>query len=79
MFKYLSLAVSIFLFAPTFAKQDKCHALVMSGGANKGVYELGVIHGLVNILKEGETRWDVLSGVSTGSLNAVLMSMFPVG
>ena len=79
MFKTLSLALSIFLFAPTFAKQEKCHALVMSGGANRGAYELGVIHGLVNILKEGETKWDVLTGVSAGALNSLIMSLFPIG
>lgn len=51
----------------------------MSGGANKGSYEVGVVHGLAHILDEGETNWDVITGVSAGSLNTVGMSLFPVG
>ena len=51
----------------------------MSGGANKGSYEVGVVYGMAHILPEGDTNWDVITGVSAGSLNAVGMSMFPIG
>jgi predicted acylesterase/phospholipase RssA len=50
----------------------------MSGGANKGAYEGGVIYGLTHNLPENETQWDVVSGVSAGALNAVGVSVWPV-
>ena len=46
-------------------------ALVMSGGGAKGAFELGAIDYLVNDLK---LDFDVISGVSTGSLNAAMLA-----
>ncbi len=56
-----------------------CHALALSGGGSKGAYEAGVIHGLVHSLEPSEVTWDVVSGVSAGSMNAAGMSIFKVG
>lgn len=41
----LALLSSTLLVDSGAAKQDKCRALVLSGGANKGAYEAGVIYG----------------------------------
>eukprot|EP00922_Rhytidocystis_sp_ex-Travisia-forbesii_P018753 GHVS01027880.1.p1 GENE.GHVS01027880.1~~GHVS01027880.1.p1 ORF type:complete len:514 (-),score=90.94 GHVS01027880.1:293-1834(-) len=51
------------------ASPDICYALVLSGGGNKGSYEAGAVKGLVEKY-EGKIRWDVVAGVSAGSLNA---------
>lgn len=51
----------------------------MSGGANKGAYELGVLKGLVDLLPPEDVQWDVVTGVSAGAINAGGMSIFPVG
>jgi predicted acylesterase/phospholipase RssA len=41
----LSLIVlSALLATQTIAADDKCHALVLSGGGNKGAYEAGVVY-----------------------------------
>lgn len=53
-----------------------CRALVMSGGANKGAYEAGVIHGLSHLLPGEEAFYDVVSGVSAGALNAAAIAMW---
>jgi predicted acylesterase/phospholipase RssA len=53
--------------------------LVLSGGANKGAYEAGVIYGLANNLNPSEIAYDVMTGVSAGSLNVGGISLFPVG
>jgi NTE family protein len=46
-------------------------ALVMSGGGAKGAFELGAIDYLVN---DRKLDFDVVAGVSVGSLNAVLLA-----
>ena len=54
----------------------QCKALVMSGGANKGAYEAGVVHGLSRLLNGTDAYYDVVSGVSAGSLNAAAMALW---
>lgn len=72
------LLVSLFLLNTAQATK-KCNALVMSGGANKGAYTAGVIHGLSHLLNGTDGDYDVVSGVSAGSLNAAAMAMWPLG
>jgi len=49
-------------------------ALVLSGGAVHGAYQLGAIKYLVEDLG---MQYDVLCGVSVGALNAAFMSLYP--
>jgi len=46
-------------------------ALVLSGGGSKGAFELGVVDYLVN---DRGLDFEVIAGVSTGSLNAVVLA-----
>ena len=48
----------------------------MSGGANKGAYEAGVIHGLSHLLNGTDSYYDVVTGVSAGALNSDAISMW---
>ena len=48
---------------------SKCRALVLSGGSNNGAWEAGVIWGLLHYGDPSEFAWDVISGVSAGSIN----------
>ncbi len=48
----------------------------MSGGANRGAYEAGAIHGLSNLLNGKDAYYDVVTGVSTGSLKKDGLSMW---
>ena len=57
--------------------QDKCHILSLEGGGDKGAYQAGVIWGLANSTKDVE--WDVISGISVGSINGIAISLFPKG
>ena len=54
----------------------KCKALVMSGGANRGAYEAGVVHGLSRLLNGTDAYYDVVSGVSAGALNSAAMALW---
>lgn len=47
-------------------------ALVLSGGGSKGAFQVGKILQLV----EQGSRWDIISGVSVGAINAGFLSMF---
>ena len=58
---------------------EVCRALSLSGGGSRGCYEAGALWALVNNLPENEVNWDVISGISAGSLNTSGMSMFPKG
>mmetsp|Transcript_6708 Transcript_6708/g.11267 ORF Transcript_6708/g.11267 Transcript_6708/m.11267 type:complete len:148 (-) Transcript_6708:423-866(-) len=60
----------------------KCYALAISGGGAKAAYQLGVVHSLVHQASEEEAslyEWDVVSGVSAGSLNVGFLSLFAKG
>lgn len=63
-------------YSPVMAQKKVCKALAMSGGANKGAYEVGVLHGLAHLLDPKEIAWDVVTGVSAGAINAGAMSLW---
>ncbi|KAH8740596.1 secreted alpha beta hydrolase family protein [Cryptosporidium ryanae] len=54
--------------------ENKCYVLVLSGGANRGAWQTGVLRGLVgkHTTKYNDTiRWDVIGGVSIGGVLAL--------
>eukprot|EP00179_Madagascaria_erythrocladioides_P019383 CAMPEP_0198338866 /NCGR_PEP_ID=MMETSP1450-20131203/37597_1 /TAXON_ID=753684 ORGANISM="Madagascaria erythrocladiodes, Strain CCMP3234" /NCGR_SAMPLE_ID=MMETSP1450 /ASSEMBLY_ACC=CAM_ASM_001115 /LENGTH=325 /DNA_ID=CAMNT_0044043765 /DNA_START=77 /DNA_END=1051 /DNA_ORIENTATION=+ len=62
------------------ARQRVCRALALGGGGDRGSYEAGVFAGFVdNPSLQGSIEYDVLSGVSAGSLNALALSLFAKG
>jgi len=67
---------------PSFTpnKDEKyCFALALSGGGSFGAYETGVVWGLLHYGDPDSYRWDVFTGVSAGSINAGMMSVWPKG
>ncbi len=72
---FISVATVGLLFANAQTTK-KCRVLVMSGGANRGAYEAGVIHGLSHLLNGTDAYYDVVSGVSAGSLNTAALAMW---
>ena len=58
---------------------ERCKALVMSGGGSNGAWEAGVIHGLLHNGNPEDYNWNVVSGVSAGSINAALLSPWEIG
>lgn len=56
------------------SREDKCYVLLLSGGANRGAWQTGVLRGLLgqHITKYNNTiRWDVIGGVSIGGILAL--------
>ena len=73
----LSLAVLTLLSPAQALFEDKCLALALSGGANKGAYQAGALYGLAHLLPESHLEYDVVTGVSTGALNGGGISVWP--
>eukprot|EP00747_Dinoflagellata_sp_TGD_P162792 gnl/TRDRNA2_/TRDRNA2_180775_c0_seq1.p1 gnl/TRDRNA2_/TRDRNA2_180775_c0~~gnl/TRDRNA2_/TRDRNA2_180775_c0_seq1.p1 ORF type:complete len:326 (-),score=41.74 gnl/TRDRNA2_/TRDRNA2_180775_c0_seq1:21-950(-) len=57
----------------------KCYGMALSGGADKGSWEAGVVSGLVKRLPAPERRWEIVTGVSAGSVVASAMGLYAVG
>lgn len=77
---YLKGAFSaIMLAAVGEAKKDVCRALALSGGGNNGAWEAGVLWGFMNYGDVADFEYDVITGVSAGSINAMAMSGWAAG
>jgi len=72
-------AVSMLAAESYAADQDVCRALAMSGGANNGAWEIGVLWGFINYGNAADFDYDVYTGVSVGALNASLLALFDYG
>ena len=59
--------------------QDTCTALVLSGGGSNGAWEAGVLWGLVHYGNASDYQYDVVAGVSIGSINASGLAAFAIG
>lgn len=59
--------------------QDKCRILALSGGASHGAWEAGLLWGLLHYGDPADFTWDVISGVSAGSLNTSMIVTWPKG
>lgn len=73
----LILLIVAFLF--TSNAREVCNVLALSGGGNKGAYEAGVVKGLVDSLPGDQVRWDIVTGISVGSVLASTISCFAIG
>lgn len=57
--------------------KDKCYVLALEGGGDKGAYQAGALKGLV--AHANDTKWDIITGISVGSLNAAAMAIYDLG
>jgi predicted acylesterase/phospholipase RssA len=63
-----------FLFAAlvsTIVTGEKCRVLALQGGGDLGAYEVGAFWGLLEVNGAEESRYDVITGVSAGSINTL--------
>ena len=58
---------------------DSCTALVLSGGGSNGAWEIGTLWGFVNYGNPDDFRYDVISGISAGSINTMALSAWEIG
>ena len=77
MRSYLNTA--LFTASLVAASQESCKALVMSGGGSNGAWEVGVFWGFVNYGNPDDFAYDVVTGVSAGSINTLGFAGWEVG
>jgi NTE family protein len=65
--------------AVSAADTKKCRALSLSGGGSKGAYEAGVLYELARLMTGSDREYDVISGISVGSLNSLALGLFEKG
>jgi len=64
----------------TFATAQSCQALVLQGGGDKGAYQAGVLWSLIyNGTSPNNVKYDVLTGISAGSINSIGVAMYQIG
>ena len=51
----------------------------MSGGGSNGAWEAGVLWGFLNYGEPTDYQYDVVSGISAGSINTVALAGWEVG
>ncbi|CAG9329139.1 unnamed protein product [Blepharisma stoltei] len=74
------LLILIIFSALNFSFADKkCYALSIEGGGSHGAFEAGALWQLINSLPPDEVLYNVVTGISTGALNAAGVSFFPIG
>lgn len=69
----------LMLATASAAKKQTCTALALSGGGSNGAWESGVMWGLLNYGNPADYQYDVITGVSAGSINAMAMSGWEIG
>ena len=75
--KSFTLTLAAMLATQTMAAEDgKCYALVLSGGGNNGAWEAGVLWGLYNYGNPIDYEYDMVVGISAGSINTIGMVGF---
>jgi hypothetical protein len=64
------IKISIFLFTIFSKVINSCKILSLSGGGVFGAYEIGLVSNLI----EKNKTWDLITGISSGSINAAYLS-----
>lgn len=76
----LSVVLISALLAFTHAKDaGKCYGLALQGGGDKGAYQAGALDYIVEHLDSPQAQYDVVTGVSVGSLNGAFLAGFAKG
>jgi hypothetical protein len=69
----------LLLISLAAAQSPVCRALALEGGGDKGAYEAGVLQAFAKLLDPEEITYDVVTGISVGALNAMLVVNTPIG
>ena len=74
-----TMLLAIAINAMNIKNTKKWRALVLEGGGDKGSYEVGVLKALTEFLPPEEVMYDVVTGVSVGSINAMGIALHKIG
>ena len=74
-----NLLLTLFVSIIVQAQKDVCNVLVFAGEGDCSPYQVGAAKGLIESLSANDTRYDVVAGVSSGSINAAALSQYALG
>jgi predicted acylesterase/phospholipase RssA len=80
--KFLSALLLGLVQAQSLSKSDEadnkkvCRLLSLAGGGSKGAYEVGAIARLTELLSDDDSNYDVVTGVSVGSINSFHVGLY---
>jgi predicted acylesterase/phospholipase RssA len=74
-----SVLILLALVMPAQADGDKCYVLALEGGGDKGAYQAGALAQIIESSDPSEVQYDVVSGVSIGSINGAFLAGFAKG
>jgi predicted patatin/cPLA2 family phospholipase len=60
-------------------KNEKCFVIALEGGGDKGAYQAGVLKGMMSKLEKEKRSYDIVTGISVGSINAATLITFEKG
>lgn len=67
-----SITVAAAALTMGFAEAAKsCTGLALSGGGSNGAWEMGVLWGFMHYGDPADFKYDVVTGISAGSINAI--------
>ena len=78
MIKILIIVIILFT-SKVLADDGKCRILALRGGGVHGAFEAGVLQALTERMPANEIKYDYVSGVSVGAMNASIIALFPPG
>ena len=73
------MAIGATLALTAQASQDHCRAIALSGGGSNGAWEMGVLWGFLHYGSPADFEYDVVTGISAGSINAIHLMSYGVG
>ena len=69
----------LFISLLGLSSADQCIALSLEGGGSRGAYEAGVFQVLATDPRAGNVKWNVVTGISIGAINAGMVCLFAMG
>lgn len=79
MLPTLALSVASLLSSNLVSASDKCYVLALSSGQENAAYQAGVLNGLLSKLPADQLRYQAVTGVAGGAVNAVYLGQTAVG
>lgn len=73
------LSILLSLTSISSVSGQTCLALAIEGGGAKGAYEAGVLYEMANSPNNINMGYNIVTGVSVGSINAGLATNYPIG
>jgi predicted acylesterase/phospholipase RssA len=61
------------------AGEDHCYALALEGGGDKGAFQAGAMHEIVNHHADETVAYDIVTGISVGAINGAGLANYEVG